>query len=373
MRCFNNEASEEEQLVALEWILASVRNKASYENLRDAWVAEKLSRPVDHGQQKRSWQKVVQRISVPTASLARKRERPRDVLRVMPKRWTQMAAAVFLAFALGTIVSGILSGFFSVPADEDFFYTVEAPRGAKSTLTMIDGSTIYLNAGSKARYSRAYNTQNRDIYLEGEGYFIVARNGNIPFEVHTSGIIIKALGTEFNVKAYPEDGRVETTLVKGSVSIARSDDGSHAQSIILKPNQKASFFIDRIEVNEVAEQREEKSSPQLTAISRPVRVKTESNINPETSASWKDARWVLERESMASLSEKLERQYDINIIFMDEELKRYHLTGTLEEESIEQVLKALQLALPIDFEIRHKDVTLSLNRQRKNNFKHLLK
>ena len=384
----------------MRWVLASPGNMAFFENIRDFILARNLEETVEEGRQKKSWQKISAHINrsmaetnhqVLKAALApgmpdpladagqpkpghsNNREMPSDMFRLIPRTWSKIAAAVIIAFVMGTLASGFQRLLVSTPDEIAAFYSIEAPRGARSTITMADGSKVFLNAGSRVTYAKTYNQLNRDILLEGEGYFVVARNEHIPFRVHTSGIVVEALGTEFNVKAYPEDGRVETTLVKGSVSIARSGLNEQSQPIILKPNQKASVYFDRHEINTVAEKKKSEPGKPLTAISGPVRVRTESNINTETATSWKEARWVFERESMVSLADKLERQYDIQIIFKDEELKQYHLTGTLEEESIEQVLKALQLALPVDFRIEHKHVYLSLNQQRKNSFKHLLK
>ena len=94
------------------------------------------------------------------------------------------------------------------------------------------------------RYSTDYGTKNRNIYLDGEAYFKVAKNKELPFRVHTSGITVTALGTVFNVKAYPEEKIIETTLEEGSVRIdpvIKGKSKKAALSILLKPNQKAVY------------------------------------------------------------------------------------------------------------------------------------
>jgi transmembrane sensor len=307
-----------------------------------------------------------------TAIPGQQRVRPKDMFRIIPVKWTRVAAALFLAFFLGSLASGWYMTLSSDNASDNEFFLVETPRGAKSTLTLTDGSSIILNAGSRLKYAKTYNIENRDIYLEGEGYFIVAKNEKLTFQVHTNGLVVSALGTEFNVKAYPDDDRVETTLVKGSVRITRDTDNEIAPGIVLKPNQRASFYIDSYEVGEVVAEPAVKVPNPVAVAAKPIMVKTESNINPETATSWKETRWVFERESLSALTKKLERQYDIHITIKDDELLNYHLSGTLEEESIEQVLKALQIALPIQYQINHKEVVLGISHSRKDNYKHLL-
>lgn len=386
IRCLKDEASAEDMARAFEWIESSAGNREYFEQLRESWVALALDRPVDPGQQRHAWQKLSQRIresrempvssTIPSVQSSIKPvvyKKPGDMFRLIPARWTRFAAAVFFAFVIGGLATGIYLNNLLHDKSEDEYFSVETPRGAKTTLTLTDGSQVLLNAGSRLKYPKSYNLENRDVYLEGEGYFIVRASDRLPFQVHTSGVVVRALGTEFNVKAYPEDQRIETTLVKGSVSIARSGSGNTSSGIILQPNQRASFYFNNFEVSEVGDTSPANTLDPVQAISKPVRVRTETGINTEVATSWKESRWIFERENLASLVQKLERQYDISIQIRDPELLDYHLSGTLEEESIEQVMKALQLALPIDFRIQHKEVILSINKSKINNYRHLLK
>ena len=94
------------------------------------------------------------------------------------------------------------------------FCEVTAPLGSTSEIVLPDSSRVWLNAGSRIKYTTTFNQNNRMLYLEGEGYFRVAKNKQLPFVVDAYGFEVKAIGTEFNVKAYKEDAIIETTMVR---------------------------------------------------------------------------------------------------------------------------------------------------------------
>jgi len=143
-----------------------------------------------------------------------------------------------------------------------------------------------------------------------------------------------------------------TSLKSGSSRLGQS-------SVILKPNQKALFYKTEgnIAVNEtnIAEKPIEREA---IAPQKLIPVKVLNVTDTKIYTSWKDARWIFKNEKLVDLVPKIERRYDVNITFRDTVLKSYAFTGTLMEESLEQVLKALQLSAPIGFEIKEKNLIL---------------
>lgn len=113
-------------------------------------------------------------------------------------------------------------------------YTLEVPRGGEYSLTLADGTKVWLNAASTLRYPSVFNGTNREVWLEGEAYFQVYGKPEQPFIVHTSRQRIEVLGTEFNIQAYGDDKRSVTTLVQGKVSVESS-----GKSMILNPGEQA--------------------------------------------------------------------------------------------------------------------------------------
>ena len=131
------------------------------------------------------------------------------------RRWlriTSVAAASALIFLSTFAVLHITK-----PQVSEQFFTVEAPQGTRSHITLYDGTQVWLNAGSTMSYTSSFNNTSRDIHLSGEAYFEVARNEKLPFRVEVRGCTLTVLGTKFNVSAYDEDPTVQTALIEGSL------------------------------------------------------------------------------------------------------------------------------------------------------------
>ncbi len=240
------------------------------------------------------------------------------------------------------------------------------PLGSRAQFTLSDGTEITLNAGSSLKYDNRFGIKDRVVQLEGEGYFKVAKDATRPFTVKTSYLNVRALGTEFNVKAYPDDKTIETTLIEGSVKIEPVSDRSSAEIMVLKPNQKLTFYKkDSTMVDETAGSKGKiDNNPQplqkqkLTVIPRLV---TE-NVNVNPVISWKENRWIFEKQSLSQIAIELERKFDVQIIFESERLKSFRFTGTITAEPIEQVLQVMSLSAPISFKLKGKVVNLSENK-----------
>jgi ferric-dicitrate binding protein FerR (iron transport regulator) len=177
---------------------------------------------------------------------------------------------------------------------------------------------------------------------------------------------VKALGTEFNVKAYPEDKTIETTLVEGSVNIESLSDKKNSEIHLLKPNQKLTFFKkDSTIVDEtvgtngkIETKTKTIQKHQIASIPRLV---TE-NINIEPVISWKENRWIFEKQSLSQIAISLERKFDVQIKFESDHLKTFRFTGIIINEPIEQVLEVMSITAPINFKLKGRVVTLSENK-----------
>lgn len=286
------------------------------------------------------------------------RQMPKPELRIGLSFLFRVAAAVLLLAVIGI---GTIFIFRSPKTKSEIaYFEAFAPKGSRSFITLSDGSTVWLNSGTKLRYQSNFGKEDRDLFLEGEAYFVVARNPDMPFRVKTSDVCITAIGTAFNVKAYNDEGSIETTLEKGEVRIDALDDSKlkvESTPVFLKPNQKAVFIKSNknISVNSSVQQ------PQVTVNEPAGKIKTiplsiENMADTKLTTSWKDSRWIFKSEKLISLKPILERRYDISIIFRDSVLMSYKFTGTLKEESLEQVLNAICLASPIKYEINHNQV-----------------
>ena len=113
---------------------------------------------------------------------------------------------------------------------------VEAPLGARTKLYLPDGTLVWLNAGSKIVYSQGFGVDDRNLSLEGEGYFEVTKNEKIPFVVETRELNLKVLGTKFNFKNYPEDEEVTVNLMEGKVAL--QNELKKMPALYLTPREK---------------------------------------------------------------------------------------------------------------------------------------
>lgn len=327
-----------------------------------------------------AWQKVLNQIDEESGSVS-KQSNHKWI-------WLRLSAAAVFAFILGmstyyffsdnlNILLGkvVLQG--GTENNEVMLMSsncITVPLGSRSKIDLPDGTTVMLNAGSKLEYPVHYGTNGRNVKLEGEAYFSVAKNEVYPFIVSAKNTTIKALGTEFNVKAYIDEDVVQTTLVEGLVSINPDiSKKNHVDEIILSPNQMLSIYdTNRIDIKN--------SNPQLNVkpLSRPGKSSinqeqakdqiTKEIVNTVLYTSWKDSRWIIEGEEMENLVLKLQRRYDVNFVIASPELKKYKFSGTFENETLEQVLDIVKTIAPINYFIDKKTVVLAINPEQKKAF-----
>jgi transmembrane sensor len=210
-------------------------------------------------------------------------------------------------------------------------------NGSKSNILLPDGSSVWLNAGSRLTYDSMYGINLREVTLSGEAYFDVTKNPKKPFIIHTGKINIRVLGTIFNVKSYPEDRTIETSLIKGSIEVSFPSQPS--KKIILKPNQK--LIIDKKESN--ANVNANHGAPDMTpliSIQHLNRIGSDSSI---TETGWMENRLYFDDMSFHDLLENMERKYAVSFKMSDAALDTFHFTGSFQNETISQALDALRL------------------------------
>jgi hypothetical protein len=121
------------------------------------------------------------------------------------------------------------------------FNQMIVPYGKRSYLLLSDGTQVWINSGSRLVYAPQFTGDTREVFLEGEAYFEVAKDASKPFYVRTDAFTINVLGTKFNVKAYKDDKEYTTVLVEGKVSL-KVHDQFFSKDVILAPNQKLTLM-----------------------------------------------------------------------------------------------------------------------------------
>jgi len=282
-------------------------------------------------------------------------------------------ASVLILFFLG---GGALSYFvFYHPVDQSFisFNEIKAPLGARSEIILPDGSTVWLNAGSKIKYLNVFNKENRYVSLEGEAYFKIAKNSKLPFHVKTGDLNIMAIGTEFNVKSYDDEAYIETTLVEGKVSIRQTGQNKRkSQTVYLEPHQKAVYVKENknLSVEDLKAVRQAK--PELLKLKKGI-MYVADKVDTEPIIAWKDNKLILKGEELSNLLIKLERKYDVTFLYETDIIKQFRFTGTLENETLTQVLDVIKLSAPINYTLEGKTVNITENKQMSKKFSGHLK
>ena len=179
-------------------------------------------------------------------------------------------------------------------------------------LTLPDGSVVHRRSNTRIIYPEKFDNDSRDVYLEGEAYFMVAKSDVSRFTVHTSTAATTVYGTEFNVSA-PGDDRCEVVLVKGSVSVSTPTSGE----LMLKPGEGAEIADGTITVSEV-------------------------DVTPYEA--WNTGRidftdWTLEK-----LMSVIGKWYNMDIRFSDEEFSQIEITGSFNRyETLTPTIESLSV------------------------------
>ncbi|MBP6687392.1 MAG: FecR family protein [Lacibacter sp.] len=230
---------------------------------------------------------------------------------------------------------------------------VATKNGVSTKMILPDGSTVWLNAGSKLDYTRIGKSGNREVLLTGEAFFDVVKNPKRPFIIHTSKIDVKVLGTRFNVKAYPDDKTVETSLVQGSVEVfVKNRPG---EKYLLKPNQKL-VLLNNTETDALPKATTNRNMKLPIIAIDHLTYKKNDTMAIETS--WMQNKLVFENEEFAQVAQKMERWYDVNIQFRRGSLEDELLTGDFRKETLKQALDALRITTDFRYKIEDKTVII---------------
>ena len=347
-RYLTGEATEQEAKQIQEWLQASEENRQLFARHKKLWIEVGALAWYDADQIKQGRKEVD--LKIRNRELQQNFDLSRKRFRIFA-----YAASALLLLGITSIMYVMRTEISSKPAVVSAGGAIEVPYGSKVLTTLPDGSKVWVNAGSKISYSADFGSTSRTVYLTGEAYFDVVKMEKTPFYVNTDLLKVKVFGTAFNVKAYSDDDRVETTLDRGAISIIRNDAPDKVIKVV--PNQKVTIMRDARN-KPVAPS----SGSATSALPEPAEsLKILEVKNTETITAWKDNRLVFEQEPLWSLAKLLERRYNVEIKFNDEKIKTIRFTAAIKEIPIEQVLKAISMSSPIGYRLKGSEVTLFEN------------
>ena len=215
-------------------------------------------------------------------------------------------------------------------APDTFRDTLVIPRGGEFTLTLQDGTKVWLNSDSRLTYPTNFNCTTREGSISGEAYFSVARS-DIPFIVKTDRGDIAVLGTEFNVNNYPGNRETVTTLVNGKIAYL-SPDG---EKFVLTPNQQITINQDG--------QKEIK------------------NVDTRYATSWKNGMFLFQEMRLEDIMNQLERWYDVQVCYKEKKAKDLHFSGDLSRfKNISTFIEMFEKSSDIKIEIQGRKLIVGI-------------
>ncbi len=301
------EASEAEVKKLFQWIESTPENRETFIHYKKVWALTSKS----HDNVNNAWS------YFPKTRLNTKRNQ-RKIVSLL-----KYAAAAIIIFSLGFLAQYLLVE--KAPQKQIYLSKTqfEVPLGQMSKVILPDGTIVHLNSGSSLQYSGNFNEGKRVVDLKGEAFFEVAKDAQHPFSVSTPGeISLKVYGTSFNVQAYPNEKEINTTLVEGSLGVI---DQSGNELIRLVPGENAEFINADRQINV-------------------------SEVRTDLYTSWKDGLVTFRNESLEDIARKIERWYNVEIVFENPKLAKEMYDGTImKSKPIDQILEVFRLTRSLEY------------------------
>jgi ferric-dicitrate binding protein FerR (iron transport regulator) len=301
--------------------------KEFYDTLKDNQEEEQLFYEVKSLWIRASLQKTIVNPDAEFDQLWKKiKQTERPVAFAIGKRILRYAAIILVTLSLGG-----LSGYFLV---KDHYeqnnagtQTYTAMKGNVSIIEFSDGTKIWLNSDSRLTYHEDLKGKQRLAELTGEAYFEVKHRDDFPFKVQVGQLVIRDLGTTFNIKAYPEDRYVETSLVEGEVDILTKKGNP---LVVLKPGESVLYFPEEKKI-------------ELRSVSNNVL------------SAWRDGKFVIRDQRLEDIFKELSRWYNVRFSFEKQDLRDYRFTGNIKKSTtVQHVLKMLKLTTDFNYRIIEK-------------------
>ncbi|MDW7692408.1 FecR domain-containing protein [Flammeovirgaceae bacterium SG7u.111] len=201
--------------------------------------------------------------------------------------------------------------------------------GEKRTIKLSDGTVIILNAESKLKFPERFTQDIREVFLEGEAFFDVAKDESHPFIIHTQQLNITVKGTSFNVKAYKDENNIKVSVVTGLVEVSNGEE----VKLLLEPSDKGVYNKKKNSI-------------------------VKKTFSPDEIV-WSKGILFFENVDFNELVDQLEQWYGVEFIVQKGNISsKKSFKGRFENESLEEVLENISFAGKFDFEIKGKKVII---------------
>ncbi len=302
LKLIKGQLSSEKEKEVVDWLLNNPKKRKQYEILKAKEVAKNL----------RKTSKSSSRYTI-------------------KKRVYKYAAIILVILSSSALTWQLLNknDFTNSDLNNTSLVLVTTQKAEKKVIILEDSTKITLNSNSALSYPKHFTGNTREVVIKGEAFFDVTKNEQKPFIVTTNeGLKIKVLGTSFNVKSYPEDRKMETTLVTGKVKVIEERKNTIVE---LSPSQKATYL---------------KSEDKMIV----------EHVKTENFTSWKEGRLIYNETPMRDVIKDLERMYDLKFDVSSSKILDYKYKGEFNNLNINQILELFEISSPITYSIQKNNI-----------------
>ena len=319
VKYISDQANQEETTEVLIWSQASEEREKELVRLKNIWAISGLGQEIDPYLVQQEVDRIMEVIHAENINGQRKRR----LLRVF-----SYAAGILLVVGLSTSLGYFLSQ--NAINSNQKYTEIYVPKGERTTVHLPDGSMVQLNSDSHLRFeSTLAQSGKRKVSLSGEGFFDIKPDSLHPFIVETPNYNVEVLGTSFDICSYPNDSLITTFLQRGKVKISKNN----SSPIYLSPSELYCYNTTTMQ-------------------------SSKKKINDFRYTDWTKGRFTIAGETIGDLAKKLERRFNISIVFGDAEAKNHMYSGSIKDEDLNTMLEALTYASTIKLE--HKGDTIVL-------------
>lgn len=300
-------ATYEDKERLISWINESPENKRYFQQSKNIWQVAHPAFTPDEIDLPEAYSRIMERVGS-----------ARSYWRTFSRYWQYTAAVLVLPLVLFSSYA-YMKYMHDVSASV-VYQEVFSSFGSLSKIELPDGSIAWLNAGSSLKYPTTFEPHKRNVFLKGEAFFEVESDPENPFTVEVNGVDVMAVGTQFNVEAYPGDSLMAVTMAKGKVNV-KLDSGN---TLSLTPGERMGYNLK-------------------TNVSRV------TATDPYKWCAWKDGLLVFRDDPLEYVLKKLNQTFNADIQLRDKELASHPYRATFHKESLDEILRLLRLTAPIEY------------------------
>ncbi len=308
-----NSESPKEKEVLISWVNEQSENKELVNSINSSKELVKEYEIMDLFNRKAALERFKEKILL--------QSKTRELI-----RW-RIAASIFVLVGMIGLLYFLSGNFSRVSESPNLYTSVYTENGQRSKVALPDSSIVWLNSGSTLSYPNDFSGQNRKVILQGQAFFQVTHKKSDPFLVQANGLVVTVLGTKFDVNAYPEENEIAVVLESGKIELTHQNLKSF--SYTMNPGEKATLGLSdnsKIKIN---------------------------SVDASVYSSWKDGKLIFRNSTMGNVVEKLRRWYNIDIEITDPEVYNSIFSGTIKNESYEEVFRLIGIACQVDCKIVH--------------------